>query len=103
MPAYVYKSLSQHLINCLLCVFANRLFLHISFDTPIVLLTFVLSKPTELSEFTFHRRCLEARHALLGESLALVEELSTLRDVRPFSCHLSIWGQRTVYPNDRSS
>jgi hypothetical protein len=55
-----------------------------------MLLTFVLSKPTELSEFTFHRRCLEARHALLGESVALVEELSTLRDVRSFLCHLSI-------------
>ncbi|KAI0285902.1 apoptosis-antagonizing transcription factor [Russula aff. rugulosa BPL654] len=39
-----------------------------------------LPSPTELSEFTFHRRCLEARHALLGESVALVEELSTLRD-----------------------
>jgi hypothetical protein len=62
-----------------------------------VFLTFVLSKPTELSEFTFHRRCLEARHALLGESLALVEELTALRDVRPFSCHLPIWGQQTVY------
>lgn len=39
-----------------------------------------LPSPTELSEFTFHRRCLEARHALVGESLALVEELSALRD-----------------------
>ena len=55
------------------------------------------SKPTELSEFTIHRRCLEARHALLGESLALVEELSALRDVRPFPCHLPNWGQQTVY------
>ena len=103
MLVYVYKSLSQRLINCLPCVFANPLFFHISFDTPIVLLTFILSKPTELSEFIFHRRCLEARHALLGESLALVEELSALRDVRVFSCHLSIWGQPTVYLNDRSS
>ncbi|KAF8498688.1 hypothetical protein F5888DRAFT_196852 [Russula emetica] len=62
-----------------------------------------LLSPTELSEFTFHRRCLEARHALLGESLSLVEELSALRDVRPFSCHLAIWVQQTVYSNDRSS
>ncbi|KAI9511548.1 apoptosis-antagonizing transcription factor [Russula earlei] len=34
----------------------------------------------EMSDFTSHPLCLEARHALLGETLALVEELSTLRD-----------------------
>ncbi|KAI0272673.1 apoptosis-antagonizing transcription factor [Gloeopeniophorella convolvens] len=33
-----------------------------------------------ISEFTSHKRCLEAQHALLGEALALVDELSTLRD-----------------------
>ncbi|KAH9967326.1 apoptosis-antagonizing transcription factor [Russula dissimulans] len=36
--------------------------------------------PTSISDFTSHRDCLEARHALLGEALALVEELSALRD-----------------------
>jgi len=39
-----------------------------------------LPLPTQISDFTSDRRCLEARHVLLGEALALVRELSTLRD-----------------------
>jgi hypothetical protein len=36
-----------------------------------------------------HRRCLEARRALLGEALALVDELLSLREVHfsPVICH----------------
>ncbi|KAI9464579.1 apoptosis-antagonizing transcription factor [Lactarius psammicola] len=39
-----------------------------------------LPLPTQISDFTSDGRCLEARHVLLGEALALVRELSTLRD-----------------------
>jgi len=39
-----------------------------------------LPLPTQISDFTSDRRCLEARHVLLEEALALVRELSTLRD-----------------------
>jgi len=39
-----------------------------------------LPSPIGISDFPSHRDCLEARHALLGESFALVEELSALRD-----------------------
>lgn len=52
-------------------------------------------KPTDISDFTSHRDCLEARHALLGESLALVEELSALRDVHVFPCHLPFLAHQT--------
>ncbi|KAI0305937.1 apoptosis antagonizing transcription factor-domain-containing protein [Multifurca ochricompacta] len=41
-----------------------------------------LPHPTQISELTSHPRCLQARHMLLGEILALVDELSALRDVR---------------------
>jgi len=39
-----------------------------------------LPLPTQISDFTSDRRCLEACHALLREALALVRELSTLRE-----------------------
>ncbi|KAH9000257.1 apoptosis-antagonizing transcription factor [Lactarius akahatsu] len=39
-----------------------------------------LPPPTQISDFMSDRRCLEARHVLLGEVLALNRELSTLRD-----------------------
>ncbi|KAI9440499.1 apoptosis-antagonizing transcription factor [Lactarius indigo] len=39
-----------------------------------------LPMPTQISDFMSDRRCLEARHVLLGEALALIRELSTLRD-----------------------
>ncbi|KAH9072166.1 apoptosis-antagonizing transcription factor [Lactarius deliciosus] len=39
-----------------------------------------LPPPTQISDFMSDRRCLEARHVLLGEALALNRELSTLRD-----------------------
>jgi hypothetical protein len=66
------------------------------FDTPILLFFLVLPKPTSISDFTSHRDCLEARHALLGEALALVEELSALRDVHLFPCHRPFQGHQTV-------
>jgi len=37
-----------------------------------------------MSGFTSHPLCLEARHAILAETLALAEDLSTLREVRSF-------------------
>lgn len=77
------------------------------FGTPIVLFIYVFFlKPTEISEFTSHRRCLEARHAMLGEAIALVEELSALRDVRPSPviCHLKPNRLVICYvSNDRNS
>ncbi|KAH9176021.1 apoptosis-antagonizing transcription factor [Lactarius sanguifluus] len=39
-----------------------------------------LPPPTQISDIMSDRRCLEARHVLLGEALALNRELSTLRD-----------------------
>ncbi|KAH9004658.1 apoptosis-antagonizing transcription factor [Lactarius hatsudake] len=39
-----------------------------------------LPPPTQISDFMSDRRCLEARHVLLGEALALNRELSTLRE-----------------------
>jgi hypothetical protein len=49
-----------------------------------------------MSVFTSHPRCLEARHALLTETFALVEDLSALREVRPFPVIRHFGGRLTI-------
>jgi hypothetical protein len=76
-----FTKISRSVKPTSLCEFCKPCILLIPFDTPIIS---PFSKPTEMSGFTSHPLCLEARHAILAETLALAEDLSTLREVRSF-------------------